>query len=70
MYDKKSTIRYIEDFLPEGDPVSDSVKTLISRIEKERLYKGKGGEIMRAGVCHLIFSISTAKLKLNNQLLH
>jgi hypothetical protein len=30
------------------------VKGIIRRVEKERLYKGKGGEIMRQGVCHLI----------------
>ena len=33
-----------------------------SEIEKQRLYRGKGGEIMRAGVCHLIHSLSQAKL--------
>lgn len=55
--------------MPEGGDVSDSVKGIIARIEKERLYKGKGGEIMRGGVCHLIFSMSMAGLRLDSALL-
>ena len=55
--------------MPEGGDVSNSVKGIITRIEKERLYKGKGGEIMRGGVCHLIFSVSIAGLRLDGALL-
>lgn len=28
-----------------------------------RLYRGKGGEIMRGGVSHLIYSMSLAKIQ-------
>jgi len=38
------------------------VKGIVARVEKEKLYRGKGGEIMREGVCHLIYSMSVAKL--------
>lgn len=51
--------------IPEGGEVSDGVKGIIARIEKERLYKGKGGEIMRGGVCHLIFCMAKAGLNLD-----
>jgi len=37
---------------------------LVVKIEKERLYRGKGGEIMRCAVARLIECISIAKLKL------
>ena len=59
----------IDETMPEGGDVSNSVKGIITRIEKERLYKGKGGEIMRGGVCHLIFSVSIAGLRLDGALL-
>lgn len=35
----------------------------MSEIEKQGLYRGKGGEIMRAGVCHLIHSLSQARIQ-------
>jgi len=54
--------------LAEGSENLNKVKTIIDRVEKERLYKGKGGEIMRAGVCHLIHSIATAGIGLDDQL--
>ena len=69
IYDQKSSTDYMKDVMPEGGDLSNSVKGIIQRVEKERLYKGKGGEIMRAGVCHLIFSISTANIKLDSGLL-
>lgn len=38
--------------------------TIIPTIEKERLYRGKGGELIRLAVCSLIESISIAKIPL------
>lgn len=69
VYDQKSIENYIDQVMPNGGDVNNSVKTIIQRVEKERLYKGKGGEIMRGGVCHLIFSMSKAKIKLDGKLL-
>lgn len=40
---------------------------IIERIEEEGLYKGKGGEIMRVGVCHLIHAISIANIQLSDE---
>jgi len=57
----------METALPEGSEISNRVKGIIDKIEKEKLYKGKGGEIMRSGVCHLIFSMSCAKIQLDNE---
>ena len=42
----------------------DSVVELVTRIEKARLYRGRGGEIMRSAVCRLIECISQARLPL------
>ena len=36
--------------------------SLVDQIEQKRLYRGKGGEIMRAGVCHLIHAQATANI--------
>lgn len=44
--------------MPVGSEILNKVKALVGRIEAERLYRGKGGEIMRSGVCHLIHSLS------------
>ena len=68
VYDQISSKSYMETAIPEGSDVSNSVKGIIDRIEKDKLYKGKGGEIMRGGVCHLIFSMSCAKIQLNNEM--
>ena len=52
----------LDEVLPSGSEVRAKVMDLIYEIEKQRLYRGKGGEIMRGGVCHLINSLSQAKL--------
>jgi hypothetical protein len=41
-----------------------SVAEIVPTIEKKRLYRGKGGEQMRAAVCRLIECISIAQLPL------
>ncbi|GKZ00977.1 hypothetical protein MPSEU_001049200 [Mayamaea pseudoterrestris] len=38
--------------------------SLVPRLEKARLYRGRGGEIMRSGVCRLVECISLAKISL------
>lgn len=53
---------YLDECMPVGSEILGRVRTLVSEIEKQRLYKGKGGEIMRSGVCHLIHSLSQAKI--------
>ena len=42
-----------------------SVVELIAESEKMRLYRGRGGEIMRAAVCRLIECISQARVPLS-----
>ena len=41
-----------------------SVVELVGRIEKARLYRGRGGEIMRSAVCRLIECMSQTRLPL------
>lgn len=63
-YDEISTKNCLQTNLPEGSSQLSSIKTLVDEIEKQRLYRGKGGEIMRAGVCHFIHSLSQAQIQL------
>lgn len=58
----------MDEVLPENSDNLNLVINIIEKVEKERLYKGKGGEIMRGGVCHLIHSLSISKIRLNNQI--
>jgi len=44
---------------------TDELVDVIVRIEKARLYRGKGGEIMRSAVCRLIECVSLANLPLS-----
>lgn len=53
--------------MPEGSEMRNQVKEITSRIEKERLYRGKGGEIMRGGVSHLIYAMSLAKIQFTDK---
>ena len=41
--------------------------SLVQRIEKLRLYRGRGGEIMRAAVCRLVECVAIAKLPMTTQ---
>lgn len=47
------------------DEVLKDVAELVPRVEKKRLYRGKGGEQMRAAVCRLIECISIARVPLS-----
>jgi len=47
--------------------VLTGVKQIIKNIEDQRLYRGKGGEIMRGGVSHLIYAMSLAKINFSHQ---
>jgi hypothetical protein len=68
MYLEKSKKSYLSEVMAEGSDALTKVRTIISKVESENLYKGKGGEIMRAGVCHLIHAISISKIPLGDQL--
>ena len=46
------------------DETMNSISGLVQVIEKKRLYRGKGGEQMRAAVCRLIECISIARVPL------
>ena len=59
-YDEISAKNLLAECMPADSEILNRVRTLVSEIEKQRLYRGKGGEIMRAGVCHLIHSLSQA----------
>lgn len=44
----------------------EELVTIVDFIEKKRLFRGKGGELMRVGVCRLIESIAVSRLELGN----
>ena len=50
----------MNEYLPDNCDIINNIRSIIEKFEKEKLYRGKGGEIMRSGVCHLIHSISKA----------
>ena len=47
MYDTISSKNSLAESLPVGSEIHTRVKTLLLEIEKAKLMKGKGGEIMR-----------------------
>lgn len=62
-----STKDYLPEQMPQGSPVRQAVKEIIAKVDKLRLYRGKGGEIMRGGVCHLIKAMSIASVQLTEE---
>jgi hypothetical protein len=67
MYGKLSTQDLLQSSMPEGSEIRQSVTEIISKVDKARLYRGKGGEIMRNGVCHLIRAMAIAKIKITSE---
>jgi hypothetical protein len=67
MYQEVSSKDHLADVLKAED--CKLICSLVEKIEEKKLYRGKGGEIMRAGVCHLIHALSTARMKLDNKTL-
>lgn len=47
-----------------SDETMTNLSAIVSAIEKKRLYRGRGGEIMRSAVCRLIQCISAAQVPL------
>lgn len=47
------------------DETLHSVVELVARMEKARLYRGRGGEIVRSAICRLIECISQVPLPLS-----
>lgn len=56
------------DMVEKSDALSAEIKSLIAElvpsIEKARLYRGRGGEIMRSASCRMIECISLARIPL------
>jgi len=48
------------------EELKNKILDIIDQLEKKRLYKGKGGEIMRVAGCRLIEAISIAKFSLKS----
>ena len=44
-----------------------TVRNLVPKIEKARLYRGRGGEIMRAAACRLLECMALAKHELTRR---
>ena len=50
----------LKDAPPLGDVLLKDIRNLIPRLEKARLYRGRGGEIMRGAGCRIIESVALA----------
>jgi hypothetical protein len=66
LYNRLSNKDYLPEMMPEGSEIRTSIKDIIKKVDAARLYRGKGGEIMRGGVCHLIKAMAIAKLQISN----
>jgi hypothetical protein len=53
--------------LPLLTDIQKTLSGLVPAIEKARLYRGKGGEIMRAAVSRFIECISLSKISINEK---
>lgn len=47
-----------------NEPLLNEIRGVIQAIEKQRLYRGKGGEIMRSGVSKLLRSMSISNIEM------
>ena len=54
----------VQDCEVLNDEIKASIAELVPSLEKARLYRGRGGEIMRNAACRMIESISIAGLPL------
>jgi hypothetical protein len=64
VYSKLSTQDYLHSHMPEGSEIRKAVTEIIRNVDKARLYRGKGGEVMRGGVCHLIRAMAISRIQL------
>jgi len=62
MYENIASINCLAEVMPAGSEMRKKVTGLIKEIEDQKLYKGKGGEIIRNAVCHLIDCLCAAKI--------
>lgn len=53
------------DLLISSAEILEKLVNIVSEIDRRRLYRGRGGELVRGGVCKLVRSISKAKLPLS-----
>lgn len=56
------------EFVVISEPTVASIKEVVPAIEKARLYRGRGGELVREAVCALISSIARSKVALSVKL--
>jgi len=53
--------------MPEGSEIRQHVTEIIRNVDKARLYRGKGGEVMRGGVCHLIRAMAISHVQISKE---
>lgn len=70
MYDELSSKNVLDKVMPTGSEIKSQVTQLVSQIEEKKLYKGKGGEIIRNALCHLIHAMCLSGLDLDEPTLH
>ena len=48
-------------------PLSSKIVDVVVAVEKARLYRGKGGEVMRSAICRLVECIARAEVRLDEE---
>lgn len=51
--------------VPAGSELRLKLTGLVKQIEEKKLYKGKGGEVIRHAICHLIHALCLSGLDLD-----
>ena len=59
-----SKIQVINNLNLIGKPLLNEISNLVQTVEKLRLYRGKGGELMRGSICRLLRSLAIACIPL------
>jgi hypothetical protein len=57
-------IRYINLIQKIPENLMEEILSIVDKIEKARLFRGKGGEIMRSAICRFIQGVAIAQLPL------
>ena len=64
LYNNIQTKHHLDKISPE---MLSSIKEIIFNIEKKRLYRGKGGQIIRSAVCRFIECLAKSEIVLNTR---
>lgn len=69
MYLKVATKNHLTEAVEASAELFNKICGIVKELEQQKLLKGKGGELIRFGVCRLIQAMAWAKMPLDEGLL-